>query len=546
MVEPTNLAIKRVDTSLSSGEWSNTLLDSYVAHAASSQADRIAVIDDGRAVSYSELNSLIDRFASVLRSLGVKRGEVVSWQLPNWLEANIVHHAAIRIGAVSNPIVPIYRHREVGFILKQSRASVVIVPEEFRGFNFVSMIEGLRDDLPDLQQLIVVNRGNPESIDRVGYFDQLMKAAPTASHAPCTERSANDVAVMIYTSGTTSDPKGVLHTHNTLDYENRSIIELFDLNDRDVVFMPSPLAHITGVLYGLQLPFMLGSSVVLQYQWEAGAALALIEQYQCSFMIAATPFLHGLVYHDDLASRDVSSLRAFGCGGADVPPELIRQAEVALGCMATRVYGSSEFPTLSAGNIDDPLDLRATTDGRMIGHAEALVVDEGDQVLPLNTTGDLLVRGPELFVGYLDAELNEESFTEDGWFRSGDLAQINEQGFVTIKGRRKDIILRGAENISAKEIEDLLFEHPAVSDVAAVGMPDPVMVERICVFIVPVSGSQPSLADIVGFLQQHKMAKQKLPERIELVTALPMTASGKVQKFKLREDIARTLANEAS
>tara|TARA_Y100000385_G_scaffold84039_1_gene86159 strand:+ start:8036 stop:9676 length:1641 start_codon:yes stop_codon:yes gene_type:complete len=544
MIRPTHLSAERKEQSSREGCWRNRLLDDCIASLAKSNSAATAVVDDHHVISYSELDSLIDRFAAVLRTLGVKRGEVVSWQLPNWLESIIVHHASIRIGAISNPIVPIYRHREVAFILKQTQASVVIIPAKFRGFDFPSMIDDIRGDLADLQHVIVVDRSGEGCA--ANNFDHLMSNVLEPSAATFTERSADDVAVMIYTSGTTSDPKGVLHTHNTLDYEDQSIIDLFGLTGNDIVFMPSPLAHITGILYGLQLPFMVGSAVVLQDVWQPEAALSLIQKYRCTFMIAATPFLHGLVYDEELTHADVSSLRVFGCGGADVPPELIRQAEKTLNCMTTRVYGSSEFPTLSAGNSKDSLELRATTDGRLIGHAEYLVVDEDDNSLSPNNTGDLLVRGPELFVGYLDAKLNDEAFTSDGWFRTGDLAQINDQGFVTIKGRRKDIILRGGENISAKEIEDLLFEHPAINDIAAVGMPDPVMVERICAYVVLRPDMEITLQDITDFLEQHKIAKQKLPERLELIDVLPVTASGKIQKFKLREDIAQKLAAELS
>lgn len=532
---------------LEHGHWQNQTLDSYIARCAKVSPNEVAVVDGEQHVSYADLDQQINRFAFVLTELGIGAGDVVSWQLPNWLEAIVVHHASIRIGAVSNPIVPIYRHREVGFILKQSGASVFVIPTEFRNFNFREMAADLKPDLPDLNHVVLVDRGNSEDalLDGTEHiFDCLMTASSQCLQSPNDLRSPDDVAVMIYTSGTTSDPKGVLHTHNTLDYENNSIIELFALNESDVVFMPSPLAHITGILYGLQLPFMLGSSVVLQDVWQADAALELIQHHRCSFMIAATPFLHGLTYHSHLDAFDVSSLRTFGCGGADVPPELIRQAEIKLDCLATRVYGSSEFPTLSAGNEHDALDRRAQTDGRPIGAALARVVDEDDKDLPPGTSGDLLVKGPELFVGYLDAALNDQAFTSDGWFRTGDLATLDELGFVTITGRRKDIIVRGGENISAKEIEDLLFEHPAIADVAIVGMPDPVMVERICAFIVLEKDQSVDLDHITSFLRERKLAMQKLPERMETIDSLPMTASGKIQKFKLRDEIKLRMANE--
>ncbi|MHC1563620.1 AMP-binding protein [Actinomycetospora sp. C-140] len=531
MISATRLDRKRIEENRSTGAWSAELLSDHVDLVARSTPDRVAIVDGDRSTSYGELAEMIRTATSGLRRLGVGPGDVVAWQLPNWIEAVVVHHATIRLGAVSGPIIPIYREREVAFILEQSRARVLVVPSTFRGHDYVAMIDALRPDLPDLAHVVVARAGE----DRPDGFDALL-GGPAAELAPPPPGTADDVVLLLYTSGTTADPKGALHTHETLGYEDRSIIDLFDLGPDDVVFMPSPLPHITGVLYGLHLPFMLGTTLVLQDVWDPARARTAIDRHGCTFMIAATPFLHGLVHGGDDEHRQLPTLRVFGCGGADVPPELIRQGERLLGATCTRVYGSTEFPTLSASNDGDPLERRATTDGRIIGLARARVVDEDDRDLPPGTAGSLLVRGPELFVGYLDAKLNDEAFTTEGWFRTGDLATVDTDGFVTITGRQKDIIIRGGENISAKEIEDLLFEHPGVADVAIVGAPDPVLVERVCAFVVAQDGrSTLSLGDLTSFLTSRHIARQKLPERLELVPSLPRTASGKVQKFRLRD-----------
>ncbi|NMH95938.1 AMP-binding protein [Pseudonocardia acidicola] len=537
MIAPTRLGPDIVVAATGPHGWRDHLIDTDLAERARTQPGRLAVVDRHRTLTYGELDALVDATARALRARGIGPGDVVAWQLPNWVEGFAVHHGALRLGAVSNPIIPIYRHREVGFILRQSRARIVVVPGVFRGFDHPVMIAELRGELPDLRDVVVVAGQAGAGELR---FDEFVAAAPP-DPLPAVARDANDVVLLLYTSGTTADPKGALHTHNTLDYENRSIVELFGLTGDDVVFMPSPVTHITGVLYGLHLPFLLGSAVVLQDVWEPGRALDLLERHRCSFVVGATPFLHGITHHPDRAAHDLSALRVFGCGGADVPPELIRRAGRELDCLATRIYGSTEFPTLSSGNADDPLEARATTDGRLIGAAQAQVVDEQGAPVPPGTGGELLVRGPDLFVGYLDPALNDEAFDAEGWFHTGDLAVLDAEGYVTITGRRKDIIVRGGENISAKEIEDLLFTHPAVADVAVVGMPDPVMVERICAYVVPGDGAV-TLADLVGFLRGHRIANQKLPERLEIVDALPRTASGKIQKFKLREDIRARLA----
>jgi cyclohexanecarboxylate-CoA ligase len=523
------------------GLWENQLIDDYVADAAQKFPNRTAIVDRDRGLTFGEIDGLVSRTASVLRELGVRPGEAVSWQLPNWAESVIIHHAVLRIGAVSNPIVAIYRAREVGFILRQARSRVFFAPSTFRNFDYAEMVEKLRPDLPDLRSVVLVGG---DARDGFLSFDTLVAGAQPA--APEPGRSANDVMLLLYTSGTTSDPKGALHTHNTLDYENRSIKDLFGLSGSDAIFMPSPLTHITGLLYGTQLPFMLGSTLVLQDMWNPAEAVSLIDRYQCTFCVGATPFLHGILEEAGRRPGGSNPLRVFACGGADVPPDLIRRATTGLDAFVTRVYGSTEFPTATSSAPGDPVDKRATTDGRRIGEAHIRIVTTDGAAAPIGTEGELQVRGPEMFLGYLDEELNPPSFTDDGWFRTGDVAIVDHDGFMRIAGRIKDIIIRGGENISAKEIEDLIFEHPKVAEVSVVGVPDPVLVERVCAVVVPRDGADISLAELVEFLSGHGIAKQKLPERLVLEEQLPKTASGKVQKFRLRNQLREARSEEAA
>lgn len=519
--------------------WLDRFIDGYLAAAAAQAPDAPAVIDGPHCLSYGEAARRTAATAASLQDLGVQPGDVVSWQLPNWHEAYLLHQAVLRIGAVSNPIVPIYRQRELSYILSEAGSRVFVVPESFRGFSYAAMAAGLRPALPALEHVIVcrpAGHGEPADFARL--------SAGSRQPRPVT-RSPDDPVLLMFTSGTTAQPKGVIHTHNTLDYENRSIIDVFGLTAADVVFMPSPVSHITGLLYGLQLPAMLGTAVVFQDVWEPGAALRLIQRHGCAFTVAATPFLHGLTYHPDLPPGGLPTLRAFACGGADVPPGLVYAARKRLGSVVTRVYGSTEFPTLSACGPDQPAEKAATTDGRPIGAAQCRVTDpDTGTVLRAGQVGELVVTGPELFLGYLRPQDGAGCFTPDGWFRTGDLAACDPDGYVTIRGRKKDIILRGGENISVAEVEDLLFEHPLVAEVAIVAMPDPVMVERACAFVVPAEGTAPTLEDLAGYLIARQLARQKIPERLELVTELPKTQSGKVQKFRLRQLVADLLAAE--
>jgi cyclohexanecarboxylate-CoA ligase len=519
--------------------WLERFVDDYLSAAAAQTPDTPAVIDGPHCLSYAKADRRIAATAASLQDLGVTPGEVVSWQLPNWHEAYLLHQAILRIGAVSNPIVPIYRQRELTYILSEAGSRVFVIPESFRGFSYAAMAAELRPALPALEHVVVCR---PAGSTGPADFADLS----AGSRQPrAVNRSPDDPVLLLFTSGTTAQPKGVIHTHNTLDYENRSIIEVFGLSTADVVFMPSPVSHITGLLYGLQLPAMLGTTVVFQDIWDPRAALRQIGQHGCTFTVAATPFLHGLTYHPELPPAGLPTLRAFACGGADVPPALIYDARDRLGCVVTRIYGSTEFPTLSACGPDDPAVKAATTDGRPIGAAQCRVVDpDDDRILPAGQVGELLVTGPELFLGYLRPDDDAGSFTPDGWFRTGDLAVCDPDGYVTIRGRKKDIILRGGENISVAEVEDLLFEHPLVAEVAIVAMPDPVMVERACAFVVPADGAAPTLDDLAGYLIERQVARQKIPERLVLVAMLPKTQSGKVQKFRLRQVIRDTLARE--
>jgi cyclohexanecarboxylate-CoA ligase len=508
------------------GIWSDRTLGSYLHDAAASSPDALALVDGTARLSYAELQQRVSAAAAGLAGVGVGAGDAVCVMLPNWWEAMVAMQSILSMGAVVNPVVPIYRDREVGFIVHECRPRVVIVPHRFRRFDYVEMMQRIVAESDEPMTVVVVR---PEGPLPRGFlaWDGLMGSGVVAP----TPVSPGDIALLLYTSGTTADPKGVLHSHQTLDYENRSIISLLDLKTADTVFMPSPITHITGFLYGVLLPAMTGAACVLLAEWDPVVAHRLIEDERCRFTLAATPFLAGLVEQYE-RSGTRSALRSFPCGGADVPPELIRRARDVLGADVVRVYGSSEFPTVSCGGPCDSERIATETDGRLIGPVDARV-DE-----PVNGVGELLVRGPEMFLGYLATELNRAAFTPDGYFRTGDLASLDDDGAVTIRGRLKDIINRGGEKISAKEVEDLLFEHPSVREVAVVAMPDPKLVEKVCAFVVSEPGAKPvDLPEICAYLEARRIARQKLPERLVLVDALPKTASGKVQKFVLREQV---------
>lgn len=507
----------------------DAVLDRELWWRAEQTPDATYVVDRSGRHSFAEVADRALRLAGALRELGVGPGAVVSFQLPNWVEAAVTLYATASLGAVCNPIVPIYRARELGFILRQARPTVAVVPAQFRGVDYVELYAHAAEQSDDRPALVAVGERRGTGGGVVG-FDECTSHAPVGA---TPGRNGGDRAVLLYTSGTTADPKGVLHSHASLRYECRSIIEHCGLIEQDVVFMASPLTHVTGLLYGLQLPLMIGASSVLQDVWDPEQACELIHRHGCTFTVGATPFLHGLATAvADGGSPPVDSLRCFVCGGADIPPDLVLRTTRELGVDVVRAYGLSELPTATCGGLQDPLQRRARTDGRPLPTGRARVRGEDGSVSDAGQ-GELEVIGPELFLGYLDPDLDEAAFTDDGWFRTGDLAEIDGDGYVTIRGRTKDIIVRGGENISAREVEDVLFEHPKVAQVAVVGLPDDVMGQRACAFVVP-GGAVPTLTELCEFLATKGLARQKAPERLEIVDALPTTASGKVQKHRLR------------
>ncbi|HUJ66809.1 MAG TPA: AMP-binding protein, partial [Acidimicrobiales bacterium] len=466
-------------------------------------------------------------------------------ELPNWWETSALMHASMAARAVINPVVPIYREAELTFILRQSRTSVLCLPHRFRGFDYVAMAERIMKDL-DRPPRVVVVRGQGVLPAGFTHLQDLLDQRPASGDRASgygeqpggTGARSSDIVLLLYTSGTTADPKGVLHSHDTLRYENRSMAKLLGLSAGDTVFMPSPLTHITGLLYGVLLPPMLGSTAVYLDVWEPGTAVDLIEAHACRLSVGATPFLQDLVETYDRRAPGCS-LRLFACGGADVPPELVYHARRTLGAAVMRVYGSSEFPTYSCSPPDARAEVAAETDGLPIGPVEHRIAG------PAGEPGELVVRGPDLFLGYLDPALNEDAFTPDGWFRTGDLA-TEADGAITIRGREKDIIIRGGENLSARQIEDLLYRHPSVREVAVVAMPDPRMGEKACAFVVPAPGETPTLVQLCSFLEECRVARQKFPERLELVAELPKTPSGKIRKFVLRDRVRAQLESERS
>jgi cyclohexanecarboxylate-CoA ligase len=446
---------------------------------------KLAVVGGLSRLTYAELDARVARVASNLVRAGVDTGGVVSSQLGNCAEALVVALATNRVGGVHNPIAATAGAREVDFIVEQAESRVFV-------------------DRPDHELL------------RVDEADEPAPVAPAAARAV--------PRFLVYTSGSTAEPKGVLHSDTTLLEECRAQSDYHGLCDDEVFVMPSPVAHVSGLLYGILLPLFLGATSVLLARWDPTEFLETVERERGTFSGGATPFLQGAADHPDLERFDLRSFRLFPCGGADVPPDLIRRAQTRLGVRTGRGYGSTEFPSItSSAGPDHPDDKRADTDGRPIGANRVRLA-----------AGEIEAIGPELFLGYLDASLDADAFSADGWLRTGDLGTLDPEGYVTVTGRAKDVVIRHGEKIPAKDVEIVVGRHPAIAEVAIVALPDPRTGERACACIVLTAGSRPpTLAELAEFCTAHGLAIRRLPEQIEIVATMPRTPGGKIDKRAL-------------
>jgi acyl-CoA synthetase (AMP-forming)/AMP-acid ligase II len=496
---------------------------------------QIAVVEGGRRLTYAFLLDEARRIAAGLRDLGLRPGDVISFQLPNWWESVVVNLAASLGGWAVNPIVPIYRDAEVGFILADCGAKVIFVPEQFRSIDYVDMLRRIAVD-GTARPLIVTVRGQEESPDALRYETLGRASATWEGHAA----TPDSLKLVLYTSGTTGRPKGVLHSYNTLMSELRAITEFWNVGEQDVVIMPSPVTHITGYSYALEYVFFAGIKVVLMDRWDAAQAVALIQAEQASLTVGATPFLAELTAAVEKSGARLPSFRLFASGGAPVPPNLVLRASRAMpGCLVCRVYGSSESPTVTLG-INDAADQdrAAITDGKVCNNEVRIADPVTGESLPAGEEGEILVRGPEVMLCYSREEDTRDAFDADGFFRTGDLGTLSQDGFITVTGRKKDLIIRGGENLSPKEVEDLLHAHPDVLEAAVVAMPHARLGETPCAYVVLKPGCGMDLAQMSSYLDSKRLARQKFPEQLFVVDAMPKTASGKILKHVLRARLA--------
>jgi cyclohexanecarboxylate-CoA ligase len=524
------------------GFWLDQTMDDFLEQALRAFPEKEALVayrvdrEQPVRLTYRQLCDMVGRAAASLRAMGVVRGDVVSVQLPNWWEFVVTTLACGRIGAVMNPLMHIFRERELGYMLDFAQSKVLIVPQMFRGFDFSVMAETLKTQLPRLRHVVVVNGEGETGFERAMLSGT--EVVPATQDRSAIAAHGDDMAVLMFTSGTTGSPKGVMHSHNTLIACMNALSGRFGLNCDDVFLASTPVGHMTGFVAVVLIGLRQGGTVVLQDVWDGKQGVAIMAREKVTYFAASTPFLNDICDVVAAGAPRPEHLRSFLCGGAPIPPVLIERAKRETNISVCSLWGMTE---VLSGTLTEPAraaDKSSSTDGRPLEGMDVLIADESGREMPVGQVGRLLVRGAQMFLGYFK-QPDIPTFDKDGWFDSGDLAYRDAEGYIRISGRTKDVLIRGGENIPVVEIEGLLCKHPAVSAAAVVGYPDERLGERACAFVVLREDQEFNLALLQAHLAQCKVAKQYWPERVEVISQLPATPTGKVQKFRLK-DVARS------
>ncbi|EEQ1663374.1 medium-chain fatty-acid--CoA ligase [Escherichia coli] len=524
------------------GLWGDASLADYWQQTARAMPDKIAVVDNhGASYTYSALDHAASCLANWMLAKGIESGDRIAFQLPGWCEFTVIYLACLKIGAVSVPLLPSWREAELVWVLNKCQAKMFFAPTLFKQTRPVDLILPLQNQLPQLQQIVGVDKLAPATSSLS--LSQII--ADNTSLTTAITTHGDELAAVLFTSGTEGLPKGVMLTHNNILASERAYCVRLNLTWQDVFMMPAPLGHATGFLHGVTAPFLIGARSVLLDIFTPDACLALLEQQRCTCMLGATPFVYDLLNVLEKQPADLSALRFFLCGGTTIPKKVARECQQ-LGIKLLSVYGSTESSPHAVVNLDDPLSRFMHTDGYAAAGVEIKVVDDARKTLPPGCEGEEASRGPNVFMGYFDEpELTARALDEEGWYYSGDLCRMDEAGYIKITGRKKDIIVRCGENISSREVEDILLQHPKIHDACVVAMPDERLGERSCAYVVLKAPHHSlSLEEVVAFFSRKRVAKYKYPEHIVVIEKLPRTASGKIQKFLLRKDIMRRLTQD--
>jgi acyl-CoA synthetase (AMP-forming)/AMP-acid ligase II len=527
---PTALA----DRYVAEGWWCDESLGQQIATAVGARSDLTAKIRSERRPWTGTFGDVLDgarRVAGALRERGLGPGDVIAFQLPNWIEAAVTFWAAALLGAAVTPIVHFYGPKEVGYILKRTGVRAFVTADRFGRMDFLAALDDLRTGAPALELVAVVGDGPVPPY--ATSFDRLFEADPLDGPLPVDPTTP---ALVAYTSGTTADPKGVVHSHRTIGFEVRQLASMQAGNPP--LLVGAPVGHAIGMLSGLLVPVLRNDPINLIDVWDPGAVLEAMLEDQLAAGSGATYFLTSLLDHPDCGPAHLKLMSRIGLGGSPVP-SAVTERMAALGISAVRSYGSTEHPSTTGSRHEEPAAKRHYTDGHPLLGVELKLVDDDGHEVSAGERGEILSRGPDCCVGYTDPTLTAAAFDGEGWYATGDVGILDEDGYLTIVDRKKDIVIRGGENISALEVEEMLLRIPGVAEAAVVAAPDRRLGEHVCAFVRPTAGSDRIDLDVVrDHLAKAGLARQKWPEELHLVSDLPRTPSGKVKKFVLRDQLS--------
>lgn len=518
----------RARQSYAQGVWVHETLADALARAASTEPERVLIIDGAVQLDARSLHAQASSLAQALAAR-FPAGSVISFMLPNWHEAAVIYLAATLAGMVAHPVLPSLREHDLCFMLKDIDCRMIFIPEQFRGHDYARMLAGVARQLDTALQVVVV-RGTGDQQHQT--YHALLKDAPPLS-LPVLDPDA--VRMIMHTSGTTGSPKGVMHSHNSIHALIQQIGAHWLVALGDTFLVASPISHIGGSIYTFECPLLLGTTTVLMEQWDADTAVDRLVTERCTHFAGATPFLVQILAAARQAKTRLPDLKLFVCGGASVPPSLIRQAtDYFERAVVTRVYGSTEVPVTTVGVTDrNDQPHAADTDGRAGIACIKLIDDTGAAAV----SGEVLAQGPQMLVGYVHPEDEASVFDDEGFYRTGDLGRWIDADYLVIAGRLKDIIIRNGENIAPKEVEDLLLGHPDIAEIAIVGLPDVRTGERACAVIVPSGSVHPDVASLRAFLEASNVARFKIPEQVAIRDALPRNDAGKVLKHRIQTSL---------
>jgi len=528
---------------LEKGYWSDkTLLDCWDATVERVPNREYIVDDRGFRYTYKELDQAAARLAAWMFEQGIQPGDTISYQLPCWCDFAIITIACYKAGCVAHPIAMTYQEDDLIRSINATEGKVYFGTTLFRKTNYEKQILAVKNKIPSLKNIVLLDYVQEKTSDYPVLREILENYEPVKKDECVYSRTGQDVAVILCTSGTTGGTKGVLLTHDNVRYSEEVFNRELELTEEDIMFMPAPLHHATGFHHAIIAPMLHGAKVVLQQIYNCKESIQLMNREKCTYSMGATPFIYDILREMETNGGELPYLKFYLCGGAPVPGYMVQKAWK-YNILLCEVYGSTESVPHTFVRQSEALALNGTTSGRALEGIEVRVVDDEGNDVPFGAPGEEISRGPNVFVGYLKAlDITDTVLDDDGWFHSGDLCVMDENGNIHIIGRKKDMIVRGGENLNSNEINDMLEGCPGIDEHTIIGMPDERLGERICAFVVPSPGHNDlTLEKVLSYLEEKRIAKRFWPERLELIEKIPHTASGKIKKYLLKEELERRM-----